>query len=245
MKKLLFVFLLFSFKVFSQDPVFTQFYNVPEYINPSFTGASGGTNISVLNRTQWFGLNYGLNSQFFSIDGFSEKMNSGLGLSIMNHQESTTRYNFTQMNFNYSYQVKLNRDWGFYPSISAGFGVKDYAFDNLLLEDQILIYQGIINVNSNDPFLTNDSVSFFDMSAGFLVFNDRLWFGANLKHLTNPNISFDNEGGQVKLKSFLSVHGGYKIPLKTRYKRGRKTKILRPKYNPSDSPILRPYPSYM
>ena len=43
------------------------------------------------------------------------------------------------MNFNYSYQVKLNRDWGFYPSISAGFGVKDYAFDNLLLEDQILI----------------------------------------------------------------------------------------------------------
>ena len=102
-----------------------------------------------------------------------------------------------------SYQVKLNRDWGFYPSISAGFGVKDYAFDNLLLEDQILIYQGIINVNSNDPFLTNDSVSFFDMSAGFLVFNDRLWFGANLKHLTNPNISFDNEGGKVKLKSFL------------------------------------------
>ena len=57
------------------------------------------------------------------------------------------------------------------------------------------------------------------MSAGFLVFNVRLWFGANLKHLTNPNISFDNEGGQVKLKSFLSVHGGYKIPLKTRYKR--------------------------
>jgi len=218
-KKLLFVFLFVSFKIFSQDPVFTQFYNVPEYINPSFTGASGGTNISVLNRTQWFGLNYGLNSQFFSIDGFSEKMNSGLGLSIMNHQESTTRYNFTQMNFNYSYQVKLNRDWGFYPSISAGFGVKDYAFDNLLLEDQILIYQGIINVNSNDPFLTNDSVSFFDMSAGFLVFNDRLWFGANLKHLTNPNISFDNEGGKVKLKSFLSVHGGYKIPLKTRYKR--------------------------
>ena len=208
MKKLLFVFLFFSFKIFSQDPVFTQFYNVPEYINPSFTGASGGTNISVLNRTQWFGLNYGLNSQFFSIDGFSEKMNSGLGLSIMNHQESTTRYNFTQMNFNYSYQVKLNRDWGFYPSISAGFGVKDYAFDNLLLEDQILIYQGIINVNSNDPFLTNDSVSFFDMSAGFLVFNDRLWFGANLKHLTNPNISFDNEGGKGKTKKlFISSRG--------------------------------------
>ena len=72
MNKFLFVVLLFSFKLFCQDPVFTQFYNVPDYINPSFSGASGGTNVSVLNRTQWFGLEYGLNSQYFSIDGFSE-----------------------------------------------------------------------------------------------------------------------------------------------------------------------------
>jgi len=32
--------------------------------------------------------------------------------------------------------------------------------------------------------------------------------------------------------------------IKTRYKKGRKTKTLRPKYNPSDSAILRPCPSY-
>ena len=151
MKKTFIIFLFFSFTVFSQDPVFTQFYNVPDYLNPSFSGSSGGTNISVLNRTQWFGLNYGLNSQFFSIDGFSEKMNSGLGLSIMNHQESTTRYNFTQMNFNYSYQVKLNRDWGFYPSISAGFGTKDYAFDNLKNDK-------LINTISNYGLGSNPSI---------------------------------------------------------------------------------------
>jgi hypothetical protein len=47
----------------------------------------------VLNRTQWFGLNYGLNSQFFSIDGFSEKMNSGIRFK---HNESPREYNQIQ-----------------------------------------------------------------------------------------------------------------------------------------------------
>ena len=42
------------------------------------------------------------------------------------------------------------------------------AFDNLLLEDQILISQGIINVNTDDPFISNENVS-FDTSAGLFL----------------------------------------------------------------------------
>ena len=57
------------------------------------------------------------------------------------------------------------------------------------------------------------------MSAGFLFFNENIWFGGSMKHLTTPNISFQSEGGQVKLEQFLSIHGGYKIPFKTRYAR--------------------------
>jgi len=211
--------LIFSINIYSQDPIFTQFYNVPEYLNPSFTGGSEGSEMGIINRTQWFGLNYGLNTQFFYFDTYFDDYNSGLGFSILNHHESITRYNFTQASVNYAYHVKLSDEWFFYPSISASFGMKDYRFDNLLLEDQILISQGIININTNDPFLFNDSVSFFDMSAGFLIFNENLWFGGSVKHLTTPNISFQNEGGQVKLEQFLSIHGGYKIPFRTRYAR--------------------------
>lgn len=220
MKKLSHILLLFFYlNLNSQDPIFTQFYNVPEYLNPSFTGGSEGSEMGIVNRTQWFGLNYGLNTQFFYFDTFIEDYNSGLGLSIINHHESMTRYNFTQANLNYAYHVKLSNEWFFYPSISASFGMKDYRFDNLLLEDQILISKGIININTDDPFLFNDNVSFFDMSAGFLFFNENIWFGGSMKHLTTPNISFQSEGGQVKLEKFYSIHGGYKIPFKTRYAR--------------------------
>ena len=37
--------------------------------------------------------------------------------------------------------------------------------------------------------------------------------------MTSPNISFESEGGQVKLEKFYSIHGGYKLPLNTRYVR--------------------------
>ena len=32
--------------------------------------------------------------------------------------------------------------------------------------------KGIININTDDPFLFNESVSFFDTSAGLLIFNE-------------------------------------------------------------------------
>ena len=214
----LLLFIVFSlYKIKAQDPVFTQFHNVPEYLNPSFTGGSEGSEIGIINRTQWFGLNYALNTQFAYFDNYLEDINSGVGLSILNHHESITRYNFTQLNLNYSYHVKLSNEWFFYPSISISYGFKDYKFDSLLLEDQILISQGIINVTSNDPFLLNDSISFFDMSAGLLFFNENLWFGTSIKHLTSPNISFQNEGDQVKLEKFFTIHGGYKFPLGGRF----------------------------
>ena len=70
-------------KSYSQDPVFTQFYNIPDYLNPSFTGFSKGTKVGIINRTQWFGLNYGLNSQFFFIDNyFGDDAETGIGLGL-------------------------------------------------------------------------------------------------------------------------------------------------------------------
>jgi hypothetical protein len=42
----------------------------------------------------------------------------------------------------------------------VGFGLKSFAFQNLLLEDQINIRTGIVNSNSVDPLLRNNKISF-------------------------------------------------------------------------------------
>ncbi len=202
----------------TQDPVFTQFYNIPESMNPAFAGGSGGSEIGILNRTQWPGLDYSLNSQFFFFDNYIDRFNSGIELTVLNQLETVTRYNFTQVNLNYAYHVQLSRDWFFHPAITIGYGNKDYAFNSLVLEDQILISQGIINVDSNDPFLLNNNAKFLDIGAGFIVFNESLWFGGSYKHINKPNTSFQDDGKNI-LDGFLSIHGGYKLPITNRFSR--------------------------
>lgn len=98
--------------------------------------------------------------------------------------------------------------------LEGGFGRKDFNFANLLLEDQINSNDGSISGSSIDPgFLRyNNQINFVDFSFGVLVDEENGWFGASLKHLTRPDISF-LENGNVPLDLFLSVHGGYYFAL--------------------------------
>ena len=84
----------------------------------------------------------------------------------------------------------------------------------MLLEDQININTGAISPSSIDQGVLNqkDHINFVDISAGFLIDNQDGWFGASLKHLNRPNITFLN-GGNVPLDLFLTIHGGYAFDL--------------------------------
>lgn len=212
MKKYIFLLVFFiANNSFAQDPIFTQFFMVPETLNAGFTGAKGSTNAGIIHRTQWPGLDFSINTQFAYINNWFEEINSGLGFSILNHKETKTRYDFTQANINYCYAIQLNDEWYFRPSISLGFGAKDFSFNNLLLEDQVNIFDGIINTTSLDPIQLNDKINFFDFGAAFLINNENSWFGLNLRHLNKPNISLKYQGNGG-LDIFLSAHAAYQIP---------------------------------
>ena len=212
MKKALYIFVILTFsKAFSQDPIHTQFFMVPETLSSSFTGAKQSTRAGIIHRTQWPGLNFSINTQFAFVDNWFEEINSGVGISVLNHKETTTRYNFTQVNLNYAYQFPMSEEWNVRPSISVGYGAKDFGFQNLVLEDQINIFSGIINVNSIDPINLNESIRFLDFSASVLFNSDNSWVGFTVKHLNQPNISMEMEG-QDNLEMFISMHGSFYIP---------------------------------
>ena len=128
--KLIVVIILFVFSISAkaQDPVFTQYFLVPESLNPGFTGFMETTNIGLLHRTQWPDLNFKVDTEYAFYNTWLDEMNSGVGISVLNHRENYTNYNFTQVNLNYAYRVQLNDDWYFRPSISAGFGIKSFGF---------------------------------------------------------------------------------------------------------------------
>jgi type IX secretion system PorP/SprF family membrane protein len=208
--------LMFYGSIFAQDPIFTQYHSIPTLLNPSFSGSGGNSRINSAYRLQWINEGYKITTQYASFDTWSESLNSGLGISVRSHSEQRTRYNFTQVDVSYAYHVKLTNEWTFFPALSIGYGIKNFNFKGLLLGDQIDIENGGFNQISIDPFLNRNQINFVDISTGFLLYNEKTWFGLSIKHLNRPNISFSNERNLL-LPVFFSLHGGYLIELKPTY----------------------------
>jgi type IX secretion system PorP/SprF family membrane protein len=196
----------------AQDVIFSQNFLVPETLNSSFTGAIKTSKIGSIHRSQW--RNYGLktNSNYFYYDTWLEGIKTGIGITLLNHTESASSYQFNQVNLNYSLSFQINDTWFFRPSISAGFGIKNYGFQNLLLEDQINLNSNSINTSSIDPLLLREKRMFFDFSSSLLFNNENSWIGLTLKHLNKPNISLA-QNGNIPLDIFISIHAKYYIPI--------------------------------
>ena len=210
---ILLVFVSTFIEVRAQDPVFTQFLIVPESLNPGFTGSASSWNAGIIHRRQWPKGNRRIDTQYAFANNLVTD-NLGIGITLLNQNETFTNYNYFKFNGAVSYRINLNYNWRLRLGLEGGFGRKDFNFGNVLLEDQIDINDGSISGSSIDPgFLKyNNQINFVDFSFGVLVDEENAWFGAALKHLNRPNISF-LENGNVPLDLFLSVHGGYYFAL--------------------------------
>lgn len=204
------LFCCFFNQVKAQDPIFTQYFLIPETLNPGFSGFLETTYAGIIHRSQWPDLDLKIDTDYAFINTWSENSNSGIGFSILNHRENKTQYSFTQFNVNYAYRVRLNDNWYFRPAIEVGFGTKSFGFGNLVLEDQINIGSGTINPTSGDPLVLNDRFKFFDFTAGMVFNNENAWFGLSLKHINKPNISFVADKN-IPLNMFFSASGGYEF----------------------------------
>lgn len=213
MKKIIAILiLLFNLDAFTQDVIFSQSFLVPETLNSSFTGAIRTTKAGAINRTQWRSLGLTTDTKYAYIDTWLEGFKTGVGISFLNHTENNSNYTFNQINANYAMSFQISNTWFFRPSISAGFGMKSFGFQTLLLEDQINLNTNIINTSSIDPVLLNEQRNFFDISSSILFNNENSWVGLTLKHLNNPNISL-TENGNAPLDIFMTLHTKYYLPL--------------------------------
>ncbi len=202
-------------EVKAQDPIFTQYFLVPESLNPAFTGTLITGYTGLIHRSQWPNENRRIDTEYAFVNTpIGREREMGLGLTILNQREVFTSYNYTQINGAFSYNVNLNDNWRFRLGLEAGYGNKNFNFSNLLLEDQIDTNDGTINGGTIDTGILNynNKISFLDISSGILLYNDKAWFGASLKHLNKPNIAF-TQYATVPLEIYLSLHGGYSLSL--------------------------------
>lgn len=195
----------------AQDPVFTQYFLVPQTLNPGFTGILEDWHAGIIHRTQWPNGQRQIDTDFAFINT-PVGLNSGIGITLLSNREKFTNYNLTQVNATYSYKVELNEDWYFRPGLEVGFGRKDFNFGGLILEDQINRNTGAIRDQSIDPSLRNQNINFVDFNAGMLFNTEDQWIGATIKHLNKPDISFTGERN-LPLEMFFSLHGGWEFDI--------------------------------
>lgn len=216
------VFLVAIYVARGQDPLFTQFNYIQETLNPGFVGFEDNNRVyaGVVSRLQWPKLDLKLNTQYAFVNmayDYGPGLGFGVGINAIWQYETFSNYNYYQINAVYAHRVNLNNGWYFRPGIEVGVGNKSNRFRNLTLADQININTETINPITIDPFFGNTINPFFlDVSAG-LVFEKSefrgtsYWFGASVKHLNRPNISFV-EGEVLPLDIFYSIHGNYRFP---------------------------------
>ena len=228
LKKIIFLLgILYSCHLNAQDPIFSQSSYVQETLNPGFSGFEDNDRIyaGILSRLQWPNLDLNLTTQYAFVNksfDYGPGLGYGIGVNAMWQYESFNNYNYVQINANYAHRINLDGGWFFRPGLEVGVGSKSNRFRNLTLGDQININTGIINPVSIDPLGNNTRGRYYlDFSTGIVFekeeFNGHTyWFGASVKHLNRPNISFV-EGEKLPLQIFYSIHGNYRFPFLNDY----------------------------
>lgn len=198
-----------AFNVQSQDPQFSQYYAAPLYLNPGFTGSTGQQRIVVNHRVQYPSLPKAFSTSSASYEFYDSKIRSGFGFLAMTDVVGSAGWRTTYAGFSYSFKSQINRNWVFSPGINFSYGTNGLDKSKLLMRDG-LIWDG--DGTSYDPeldHLTNSS--FFDLSAGAVLYNQQWWFGVSSHHMTKPNISLTSNESRLPMK--ITVHGGVSVAL--------------------------------
>ena len=198
--------------VTAQDPQFSQFYAAPLYLNPALTGSTGQARAGLNYRNQWPAIEARFTTMSVYFDYFIADKKSGIGAIITRDQEGLAGLRSLSLGLQYSYELEITKDLGFRPGVQVGLYNRDINFDKLTFGDQFDANGNVVNPSTAEP-LNAGSKTFLDLSFGGVLFTRRAYLGASIWHVTKPNQSLVGENS--RLPSKLSVHGGFKIPLKS------------------------------
>lgn len=202
----------------AQDPQFTQFYAAPIYLNPAYTGSNGNIRAAMNYRNQWPGSDAQSVTYMASYDQHISYLRSSFGLLAKRDEQYNglgNTFSSTELALSYAYKIEANEGFSIQPAIQAGYVIRDINFNNFIFGDQ-LNNDGLTGSPTAEQF-PDDQIGYVDVSTGFLVFSDRLWFGVAVHHINEPEQSW--LGSQNKLPMKTTAHLGIVIPTK-RTRRG-------------------------
>lgn len=225
-RKLLYsLFLLLSVTVtqngFAQDPIFSQFYANPLYLNPALAGSAICPRLIMNYRNQWPSISGTYVTYNASFDQYWDKISGGVGFIATSDRAGEGALTTTMASGIYSYRLTLSRKLFLNAGFQATYLQRKIDWYKLTFPDQIDEKYGFINITSERP-PENLTRSFVDFSTG-LVFgdNENFFVGAAFHHLTQPNDGFYSDVSS-KLYMKMTVHAGGIINLARKHQGNRR-----------------------
>lgn len=214
--------------VVAQDPVYTQFYASPVFINPAFTGTTLAPRISLMYRNQWANLQNAYSTYSAAYEQYVPDLNSGFGVSLMSDDQGDGLIKTTYFKALYSYQLTIAEGFFVKIGVDADLTQSNYDWNRFTFPDQLDKINGPVDPVGN-PNLTaeirpeNTNLTYFDVGTGLLAYSKYFYAGLAVKHLTRPSdgILLINDELTDGLPLTWSAHLGTQINLKEGNNRNR------------------------
>lgn len=199
---------LFIETVSAQDPIFTQFYANPLYLNPAFAGSARCLRMNLNFRNQWAGIQGTYVTYSASIDKHVDAIQGGLGLLATSDNAGDGVLRTTNVSAMYAYSIQPTRHLTVRFGFQATFFQKSIDWSKLTFGDMIDERRGFVYDTQEKQKL--DQKSNADFSAGILAYTKRLYAGVAVNHLTQPD-----EGllGTSQLPMKITAHVGASLPI--------------------------------
>lgn len=213
-KRLLFIISVLSIglgsEAFAQDPAFSQFYANPLYLNPALAGSAQCPRVILNYRNQWPGIPATYVTYSASYDQYVDGLHGGIGLQAYHDRAGTGIINTNHVSGMYAYQTAIDKNISIKAAFQATYYQRSIDWSQLTFGDQIHRRYGFIYQTAETPIQEN--VNKLDFSTGFLIFTQRLYAGASVHHLTQPDESFF-AGSESRLPRKFTGHAGALIPM--------------------------------
>ena len=214
-----------SINLYAQDPIFTQFYSNPVYLNPAFAGSNKCPRIVSNFRNQWPGFSGDFITTSLTYDQYVDKIKGGLGIILMSDQIAKTLKS-NEASFVYSYHQHLSRKFTLNFGIQGTYISKSVDRSNLTFGDMIHPRRGF--VLSTQDVINYAPVDIFDFSAGILGYTDKFYVGFATHHLTEPSFSYISSNNTSFLNRRYTAHAGTEISLNSKSLFSEEEKSLSP-----------------
>ena len=196
----------------AQDPVFSQPYMSPVYLNPAATGSGDhDLRVSGIVRRQWWNIPSRFTYTAFSIDKYLPSLQSGIGFMATTSSEGYIKKTGLFLSYAYTFcpgvsSVASNGElpkWFLTSAVQAGMVQRRINYKDLLFADQIDANGTIQGAETGADLPVNNGRWYLDIIPG-LFFNyrmngnSRILIGASARHVNRPDESLIATNSKVK-----------------------------------------------